>query len=121
MSTIHKAALLQKRRWRIRKKVNGTAARPRLTVKFSARHIYAQAVNDETGATLVFLSSLDPALRKEKKPQANLAGARELGAAFAAKARAAGLASVVFDRNGALYHGKVKTFADAAREGGLVF
>jgi large subunit ribosomal protein L18 len=120
MSTIHKAALLQKRRWRIRKKVNGTSARPRLTVRFSARHIYAQAVDDETGSTLVFLSSLDPALRK-RKLQANLAGARELGSAFAAKAKAAGLASVVFDRNGALYHGKVKTFADAAREGGLVF
>ena len=121
MNTIHKAMLLQKRRWRIRKKVNGTGARPRLTVKFSAKHIYAQAVNDETGATLVFLSSLDASLRKEKKLHANLAGARELGVAFAAKARAAGIASVVFDRNGALYHGKVKTFADAAREGGLVF
>ena len=99
MSTIHKAALLQKRRWRIRKKVNGTAARPRLTVKFSAKHIYAQAVNYETGATLVFLSSLEPALRKEKKLKANLAGARELGAAFAAKAKAAAQATAVALRN----------------------
>ena len=120
MNTIRKAALLQKRRWRIRKKVFGTAARPRLSVRFSSRHIYAQAVNDQTGATLVFLSSLDPELRK-KKLQANLAGARELGVGFAAKAVAAGLASVVFDRSGALYHGKVKVFAEAAREGGLQF
>jgi large subunit ribosomal protein L18 len=120
MNTVHKARLLQKRRWRIRKKVNGTAARPRLSVKFSARHIYAQAINDETGATLVFLSSLDPDLRT-KKLQANLAGAKALAAAFAAKAKAAGIASVVFDRSGARYHGKVKAFADAAREGGLEF
>lgn len=121
MNTIRKAALLQKRRWRIRKKVTGTAERPRLSVRFSARHIYAQAVNDEAGATLVFLSSLDPGIRKGKKLQANLAGAEVLGEAFAAKAKAAGLASVVFDRNGARYHGKVKKFADAARKGGLVF
>jgi large subunit ribosomal protein L18 len=120
MNTIHKARLLQKRRWRIRKKVTGTAARPRLTVKFSTKHIYAQAINDEAGATLVFLSSLDADLRKQKLA-ANLAGAKALGIAFAAKAKAAGLASVVFDRNGARYHGKVKIFADAAREGGLLF
>ena len=120
MNTVHKAMLLQKRRWRIRKKVAGTAARPRLSVKFSAKNIYAQAVNDDAGTTLVFLSSLDPELR-EKKLGANIAGAKALGAAFAEKAKAAGVTSVVFDRSGARYHGKVKVFADAAREGGLVF
>jgi large subunit ribosomal protein L18 len=120
MNTVRKAQLLQKRRWRIRKKVNGTGARPRLSVKFSAKHIYAQAVNDETGATLVFLSSLDPELRKQKL-HANLDGAKKLAVAFASKAKAAGLVSVVFDRNGAPYHGKVKAFAEAAREGGLAF
>jgi large subunit ribosomal protein L18 len=120
MNTIHKARLLQKRRWRIRKKVTGTAARPRLSVKFSTKHIYAQAIDDEAGTTLVFLSSLDADLRKQKLA-ANLAGAKALGVAFALKAKAAGLASVVFDRNGARYHGKVKIFADAAREGGLLF
>lgn len=120
MNTIRKAKLLQKRRWRIRKKINGTAARPRLCVKFTTKHIYAQAVNDEAGATLVFLSSLDAGLRG-KKLAANLAGAKELGSAFAAKAKAAGISSVVFDRSGVRYHGKVKQFADAAREGGLVF
>ncbi len=120
MNTIRKASLLQKRRWRIRKKVNGTAARPRLSVRFTTKHIYAQAVDDDAGKTLVFLGTLAPDLRK-KKVTSNLAGAKVLGVAFAAKAKAAGIASVVFDRNGALYHGKVKVFADAAREGGLQF
>ncbi len=120
MNTISKAKLLQKRKWRIRKKVNGTAARPRLSVKFTTKHIYAQAVDDETGRTLAFLSSLDADLRKQKLA-ANLAGAKALGSAFAEKAKAAGISSVVFDRNGARYHGKVKAFADVVREGGLQF
>ncbi len=120
MNTVTKARLLQNRRWRIRKKVKGTAERPRLCVRFTAKHIYAQAINDDAGTTLVFLSSLDEELRK-KKLKANLASATALGTAFAAKAKAAGIASVVFDRSGAPYHGKVKTFADAAREGGLKF
>ena len=120
MNTIRTASLLQKRRWRIRKKVTGTALRPRLSVRFTTKHIYAQAIDDDAGATLVFLGTLDPALRKQKLT-ANLAGAKALGVAFALKAKAAGIASVVFDRSGALYHGKVKVFADAAREGGLQF
>ncbi len=119
MST-SKAILLQKRRWRIRKKVNGTAVRPRLCVRFTSKHVYAQAINDDTGTTLVFLSSLDAELRKQKL-KANLASAKVLGVAFALKAKATGIASVVFDRSGAPYHGKVKVFADAAREGGLQF
>ena len=120
MNTVHKATLLQKRRWRIRKKITGTAIRPRLSVKFSAKNIYAQAIDDDAGTTLVFLSSLDAELRKQKL-KANIPSAKILGAAFAAKAKAAGLTAVVFDRGGARYHGKVKVFADAAREGGLVF
>lgn len=120
MNTIHKAQLLQKRRWRIRRKIAGTAARPRLSVKFSGKHIYAQAVNDDNATTLVFLSSVDPELRQQKL-KANLAGAKALGTAFALKAKAAGLGQVVFDRNGRPYHGKVKNFAEAARAGGLVF
>ena len=120
MNTVHKAMLLQKRRWRIRKKVSGTSARPRLSVKFSSKNIYAQAINDDLGTTLVFVSSLDPSLRKQKLG-ANIAGAKVLGTAFAEKAKAKGVKSVVFDRNGARYHGKVKVFADSAREAGLVF
>jgi len=115
-----KSILLQKRRWRIRKKVTGTAARPRLCVRFTAKHVYAQAIDDDTGTTLVFLGSLDAELRKQKL-KANIPSAKILGVAFASKAKAAGLASVVFDRSGAPYHGKVKVFADAAREGGLQF
>jgi large subunit ribosomal protein L18 len=120
MNTVYKAKLLQKRRWRIRKKVAGTAIRPRLSVRFSAKNIYAQAIDDDAGKTIVFLSSLDAELRKQKL-KANIAGAKILGVAFAAKAKAAGLTAVVFDRGGARYHGKVKIFADSAREGGLVF
>jgi large subunit ribosomal protein L18 len=120
MSTSSKSTLLQKRRWRIRKKVNGTALRPRLCVRFTAKHVYAQAIDDDAGKTLVFLGSLDAGLRKQKL-KANIAGAKMLGVAFAEKAKAAGIASVVFDRSGAPYHGKVKVFADAAREGGLQF
>ncbi len=120
MNTIHKAVLLQKRKWRIRKTVTGTAVRPRLSVKFSGKHIYAQAVDDAAGRTLVFLSTLDPEVKKGNV-KGNVSGAKTLGVAFAAKAKAAGLTAVVFDRNGRPYHGRVKTFADAAREGGLTF
>jgi large subunit ribosomal protein L18 len=120
MKTVYKAQLLQKRKWRIRKKVTGTAARPRLSVKFSGKHIYAQAVDDAAGSTLVFLSTLDGELRKGKT-KGNVSGAKSLGVAFAVKAKAAGITAVVFDRNGRLFHGRVKTFADAAREGGLQF
>ena len=72
MNTIHKALLLQKRKWRIRQKIAGTAARPRLSVKFSGKHIYAQAINDDNATTVVFLSSVDPELRKQNL-KANLA------------------------------------------------
>jgi len=120
MNTIKKANLLQKRKWRIRKKVAGTAERPRLSVKFTSKHIYAQAIDDDAGTTLAYLSSLDAELRASKLA-ANLAGAETLGKAFAAKATAAGVTRVVFDRNGAPSHGKVKVFADAARAGGLEF
>ncbi len=120
MNTVRKANLLQKRRWRIRKKVTGTALRPRLCVRFTSKHAYAQAIDDDAGKTLVFLGTLDADLRKQKL-KANLASAKTLGSAFAAKAKAAGISSVVFDRSGAPYHGKVKVFADAAREGGLQF
>ena len=120
MNSVRKANLLQKRRWRIRKKVTGTALRPRVCVRFTAKHAYAQAIDDDAGKTLVFLGTLAADLRK-KKLTSNVAGAKALGVAFASKAKAAGIASVVFDRNGAPYHGKVKVFADAAREGGLQF
>lgn len=112
-----KKALLQRRRWRIRKKVKGTAERPRLSVCFSNKHIYAQCIDDTKGHTMVFLSSLT----KGSELKANVEGATALGKSFAEKAKKAGIDSVVFDRSGRRYHGCVKSFAEAVREGGLKF
>ena len=120
MNTIRKAQLLQKRKWRIRKKVVGTAARPRLCVHFSGKHIYAQAIDDVLGNTLLAVSTLTPDLRAQKLA-ANVNSAKTLADAVAAKATAAGINNVVFDRNGRRYHGKVKTFAEALRAAGLKF
>lgn len=120
MDTLNKAKLLQRRRWRIRKKVAGTAQRPRLSVRFTNKHIYAQCIDDAEGRTLVFLSSLDKDLRSQKLA-ANLKGAESLGKAFGEKAKAAGIESVVFDRNGRAYHGCIKVFADSVRASGLNF
>ncbi len=112
-----KLSLLQKRRWRIRKKVKGTSERPRLAVHFSNKHIYAQCIDDLAGHTLVYVSSTS----KDSSAKANIDGAVELGRQVADKAKAAGIESVVFDRSGRRYHGCVKSFAEAAREGGLQF
>lgn len=112
-----KKVLLQKRRWRIRKKVKGTAERPRLAVHFSNKHIYAQCIDDVKGHTMAYVSSV----AKGAEAKANNEGAAELGKVIAEKAKAAGIETVVFDRSGRRYHGCVKTFAEAAREGGLQF
>lgn len=112
-----KQSLLQKRRWRIRKKIKGTAERPRLAVHFSNKHIYAQCIDDLKGHTMVYVSST----AKDSDAKANGEGAVALGKLVAEKAKAAGIESVVFDRSGRRYHGCVKSFADAAREGGLQF
>jgi large subunit ribosomal protein L18 len=117
---VKKRELQQKRRWRIRRKISGTVDRPRLSVHFSNKHIYAQCINDESGNTLVSLSSLDKTQRSDKN-SANVEGAGALGKAFSEKAKAAGINKVVFDRNGRRFHGSVKAFADAARETGLEF
>jgi large subunit ribosomal protein L18 len=116
MKRSNKDSLLQKRRWRIRKKIKGTAERPRLAVHFSNKNIYAQCIDDTKGHTLVFASTL-----ASEADKANNAGASILGQALAEKAVAAGVSSVVFDRSGRRYHGCVKSFAEAAREGGLKF
>ncbi len=100
---------------RIRKNVNGTAERPRLSVFRSNKQIYVQVINDVTGQTLVSASSFG----LEAMPK--IEQAQKVGALVAEKAKAAGITSVVFDRNGYLYHGRVKALADAAREGGLNF
>lgn len=116
MKLLKKLSLLKKRRWRIRKKINGTSERPRLTVHFSNKNIYAQCIDDVSGHTLVQVSSIGSVDVK-----ANKDGAVQLGKSIAEKAVAAGIDTVVFDRSGRLYHGCVKSFAEAAREGGLKF
>ena len=102
-------------KYRIRKSVNGTTERPRLSVFRSNKQIYAQVINDITGTTLASASSLG--LEK----MAKIEQAQKVGSLLAEKAKAAGIEKVVFDRNGYLYHGLVKALADAAREGGLNF
>ena len=102
-------------KYRVRKNVNGTAERPRLSVFRSNKQIYAQVINDVTGTTLASASSLG----LEAMPK--IEQAQKVGALLAEKAKAAGITSGVFDRNGYLYHGRVKALADAAREGGLNF
>lgn len=110
----------RRRKARIRKKISGTAERPRMVVFRSNAHLYVQLVDDETGATLVSSSTL--ALAKEKgKMNPNRETAAEVGKDIAGKAMERKIEQVVFDRNGYIYHGRVKALADGAREGGLKF
>ena len=111
----------QRVRVRIRHKVKGSAQRPRLAVFKSGRHIYAQVIDDAAGQTLAQASSLDPGLKAEASPGANVANAKRVGKLLAERAKEKGVARVVFDRGGYIYHGKVRALAEAAREGGLEF
>ena len=108
-------------RSRIRRRVKGSGERPRLAVFKSGRHIYAQVIDDATGATIAHASSLDPTLSGEKKPAANRETATRVGTLVAERAKEKGVARVVFDRGGYIYHGKIKALAEAARQGGLEF
>jgi large subunit ribosomal protein L18 len=108
-------------RRRIRRKVHGSPERPRLSVFKSGKHIYAQVIDDKTGRTVAHASSLDAGLRVSGKASANRSAATRVGKLVAERAKAKGIAKVVFDRGGYIYHGKVKALADAAREGGLEF
>lgn len=110
-----------KRRQRVRKKVVGTGERPRLSVFRSVKHIYAQLVDDEKGITLVAASTQSPDVREQLTYTGNVNAAKIVGAAIARKALDKSIASVVFDRGGNLYHGRIKALAEAAREGGLKF
>ena len=105
---------------RIRKKVQGSTARPRLSVYRSLNHIYVQVIDDLKGATLVAASSAE-GKKGERKTGGNLAAAKSLGTLGAERAQAKGIKQVVFDRGGYIYHGRVKALADAAREAGLQF
>ncbi len=119
MSAQTKASRLLRRRSRVRKKVSGSAARPRLAVFRSNRHISAQLIDDEAGHTLAAASSRESALATVGG--GNVTAAGEVGRLIAERALAAGATSVVFDRGGNRYHGRVAALADAARAGGLKF
>ncbi len=109
---------------RIRKKVLGTAERPRLNIYRSVSHIYAQVIDDSKGVTLVSATSLEAGKAKDGKSHVsggNLSAAKQVGKLVAERAKEKGISKVVFDRGGYLYHGRIKALADAAREGGLKF
>ncbi len=116
-----KAVRLQRRKYRIRKRVFGTVERPRLSVFRSDKHIYAQIINDIEGKTLVSAASTDKELRGDLNNGGNIEAAKRIGKAIAERALAAGVTKVAFDRGGRIYHGRIKALADAAREGGLQF
>ncbi|MEZ0310258.1 MAG: 50S ribosomal protein L18 [Myxococcota bacterium] len=109
----------QRRKLRVRKKVFGTAERPRLNVFRSAKHIYAQVIDDDKGMTLAAASSLAETVKKMDGKKSDIAKA--VGSAVAQACKAANITAVVFDRNGYRYHGRIKAVADGAREGGLQF
>ena len=110
-----------KRKKRIRKKIHGTPQRPRLTVFRSTRHIYAQIVDDTVGRTLVTASTMDQQNENAPKFENKVAAANFVGKLIGERALGKGIAEVVFDRNGYLYHGRVKSLSEGARESGLVF
>lgn len=110
-----------KRISRIRKKIAGTNEKPRLRVFKSNKHIYAQIINDATGRTLVAMSTIDKSYSPDQEDSGKSAAARRVGLLIAEKALTAGIQKVVFDRGGYIYHGRVKSLSEGAREGGLIF
>jgi large subunit ribosomal protein L18 len=114
----------QRIKFRIRRRVTGTVERPRLTVFRSVSHMYVQVVDDMSGRTIASASTVEPAVKgalPKKATGGNVAGAKAIGKAIAERLLGQGVKRVVFDRNGFLYHGRVKAVADAAREAGLEF
>jgi large subunit ribosomal protein L18 len=111
----------QKRKKRVRSHLRGTDKRPRLNIFRSLKHIYAQAIVDTTGRTLVSISTLSPEIRGNLGRTGNVEAAKKVGELLAKKCLEMGIQKVVFDRNGYLYHGRVKALAEAARTGGLTF
>ena len=121
---LSRAQALDKRHRRVRTKVRGTSQRPRLCVHKTLKHLYAQVIDDTAGRTLCFITTNTKAIKAdagERKGFANMAMAKQLGTQLADAARGKGVEAVVFDRGGYRYHGVVKAFADAARQGGLKF
>lgn len=120
-STNKKALSRIKRQRRVRKKVLGTADRPRLSVFRSARHVYAQIIDDTVGNTLVASGSVEAVIRNDDALEDKSSVAKAVGKLIAERAQEKGIKKVVFDRNGFLYHGRVKAISDGAREAGLDF
>lgn len=121
---LNREAALARRHKRVRGKIAGTATRPRLAVHRSLKHIYAQLIDDIQGKTVIAASSNEPAFRamiSEEVNGGNIAGAKLVGTLIAQRAKDKGFQQVVFDRGGYPYHGRVKSLADGAREGGLEF
>jgi len=116
-----KHELRQRRHYRLRRRLAGTTERPRLAVFRSLNHIYAQVIDDSAGRTLAAASTLDTSLKGEGKTGGNIAAAQQVGRLIAERAKERGVSRVVFDRGGFKYHGRVRSLADAAREGGLEF
>ena len=108
-----------RRAFRVRKKVSGTAARPRLVVSRSSRHLFVQVIDDTQGKTLAYASTMESDLRADKGDKT--AKSKAVGALIASRAKAAGVSTVVFDRAGNKYHGRIAAVADSARENGLEF
>lgn len=110
-----------KRHLRVRKKINGTVARPRLSVFRSSKHIYAQLIDDVQGVTLASASTVDKELAASIGNGGSVEAARKVGELIAKRAQAKGVSQIVFDRGGYLYHGRIQALAEAAREAGLEF
>jgi len=121
MATINRREGRARRHRRIRGRLSGTTARPRLNVFRSNEHIYAQVIDDTRGHTLVAASTVDAGLRSQLAENSKIDEAKLVGRLVAERALAAGVTQVVFDRGGYQYHGRIKALADAAREGGLKF
>lgn len=116
-----KALARERRKRRVRKKIRGTAARPRLSVFRSARHIYVQAVDDDSGMTLATASTLSPELKNKVKGLNKRDAAKMVGEQIGSRIKEKGLERVVFDRSGFLYHGRIQALSEGAREAGLKF
>jgi large subunit ribosomal protein L18 len=121
MRTEQKHQLALRRHWRVRQKVRGTKARPRMSVCFTNTNIHVQFIDDQAGVTIAAASTTSKTTPEREKLAANAASAKTMGALAAQTAVAKGIKQVVFDRGGSRYHGKVKALADAAREAGLQF
>jgi large subunit ribosomal protein L18 len=121
MAKSKRATARERRHIRVRKKVHGTPERPRLNVFRSLEHIYAQIIDDEQGVTLVSASTIENELRGETGGMKKAEQAKVVGKTLAQRAKVKGIETVVFDRGGYPYHGRVKALADGSREGGLVF